>query len=341
MSKLSKSLEDAIRKALTVAGDTAGKGADFIPTPLATEFIGFVRDENFCRQLFTSVPMTAPTRDYPKILGGSKVYYQSAEGGTVSSTLNQFKTGTVRLEAKKFMTEVILSEEVIEDSTDTGDIEMIVQDHFIAQLAAAEEEVMIAGNPAHTPTTATEASADETTWYTKDHRLAFYGLLTLAADITGDLNLGTRAANRVNAGALDMSATIVRNAIYNMGKYGRTMSNLVLMINPWSISQLLDDSKLTTLEKYGPNATIFTGEVGKLWGKVTVINSPFVTDGYGVITHKSNPMIGDRRLIKVARDVMVSEDARKFVLSERMDFQVQYLDALCQIYNLDLPSSAS
>lgn len=336
---LSKSLQDAITKALTVAGDTVGAGADFIPTPLATEFIGYVRDQNFCRQLFRTVPMEAPTRDYPKVLGGSKTYYQSTEGGTVTSGQNKFKTGTVRLAVKKFMTEVELSEEVIEDSA--ADIEMIVQDHFAQQTAAAEEECMIAGDPDHTPTTATESAATSTTWFTKDHRLAFHGLLTLAADIAGDLDLGTRAANRVNCGSNDMSATLVRQAIFNLGKYGRTMSDLVLMLNPWSVSQLMDDTKLVTLEKYGPNATIFSGEIGKLWGKVTVINSPFVTDGYGVITHRANPLLGDRRRLKIARDNDISEDTRSFVLSERIDFQVQYLDAMVQLYGLDLPSTAS
>lgn len=329
-----KSLNDAIRKALSTA---AGAGGDFLPTPLATEFIKHVFDQNFLRQAFTVVPMTTKTRDYPKILGGTKVYYQSTEGGAAQST--NMTTGTIRLEAKKFMARMDASEEVLEDAQ--SDMQTIIRDHFAATLAAAEEETMIQGNPSHAPTTANEGLADETTWFNKDHRLAFEGLLTLSADISGSIANDTRAANRVNAQGMDMSTAIARQAMYNLGKYGRVMSNLVLILNPWSANQLLDDQKLVTLEKYGPNATIFTGEFGKLYGKVAVINSAYCTDGYGVITHKGNPVIGDRRRVRIKQMDWIQEDTKIYVITERMDFTVMYKGALAQIYNLDTPSTAS
>lgn len=331
---MNKSLNDAIRKALSTA---AGTGGDFLPTPLATEFIKYVFDQNFLRQAFTVVPMISKTRDYPKILGGTKVYYQSTEGGTAQQT--GLNTGTIRLEAKKFMARMDATEEVLEDAQQ--DMQTIIRDHFAATLAAAEEETMIQGDPAHSPTTATESLADETTWFNKDHRLAFQGLLTLSADISGSLASDTRAANRVNAHGLDMSTAIARQAMYNLGKYGRVMSNLILILNPWSANQLLDDQKLVTLEKYGPNATIFTGEFGKLYGKVAVINSAYCTDSYGVITHKGNPVIGDRRKVRIKQMDWIQEDTKIYVITERMDFTVMYKSALCQIYNLDTPSTAS
>lgn len=331
---MKKGLNDAIMKALSTA---AGAGGDFLPTPLATEFIKYVFDQNFLRQAFTAVPMESKTRDYPKILGGTKVYYQSTEGGTANNT--SINTGTIRLEAKKLMAQMSASEEVIEDAQ--NDMEMIVKDHFAATLAAAEEEAMIVGDPAHSPTTAVEANATPTTWYTKDHRLTFYGLLSLAGDISGSLENDTRAANRVNASGADMSTAIARQAMYNLGKYGRVMQNLILILNPWSANQLMDDPKLVTLEKYGPNATIFTGEFGKLYGKVAVINSAYCTDGYGVITHKGNPLIGDRRRVKIKQMEWIQDDTRIYVITERLDFTVQYKAALAQIYGLDTPSTAS
>lgn len=331
---MSKSLNDAIKKALSTS---AGSGGDFLPTPLATEFINHVYDQNFLRQAFTNVPMTTKTRDYPKILGGTKVYYQSTEGGAGNST--GLNTGTIRLEAKKFMARMDASEEVLEDAQ--NDMQSIIREHFASTLASAEEEAMIQGDTAHSPSTAVEANATPTTWFTKDHRFAFNGLLTLAGDIAGSLALDTRAANRVNASGADMATAIVRQAMFNLGKYGRVMSNLILILNPWSANQLLDDSKLVTLEKYGPNATIFTGEFGKLYGKVAVINSAYCTDGYGVITHKGNPVIGDRRRVRIKQTDYIQEDTKIYVITERMDFTVMYKGALCQIYNLDTPSTAS
>lgn len=332
MSK--QGLNDAIAKALST---TSGSGGDFLPTPLATQFIKYVRERNFLRQAFTTTRMASKTKDYPKILGGTKVYYQSTEGGTSQKT--GMNTGTIRLEAKKFMSQIDLTEEVIEDAQ--GDMKTIVRNHFAEQLAEAEEEAMIVGNPDHASTTATESAATDSTWFTKDHRLIFNGLLTLSADIAGDISSDTRAANRVNAGGADMSTAIARQAMFNLGKYGRVMQNLVLIVNPWSANQLLDDTSLKTIDKYGSNATIMTGEIGKLYGKITVINSAFCTDGYGIITHKSNPLIGDRRLVKIKQDENISDDVMFFVITSRLDFTVNYKGALCQIYNLDTPSDAS
>ena len=107
---MNKGLNDAIRKALSTV---AGSGGDFLPTPLAKQFIKYVFDLNFLRQAFTVVPMKSKTRDYPKIMGGTKVYYQATEGGTAN--LTGMSTGTVQLEAKKFMAQLIASEEVLEE----------------------------------------------------------------------------------------------------------------------------------------------------------------------------------------------------------------------------------
>jgi len=331
---MKKNLRDALRKALST---TAGSGGDFLPAPLADQFIQHVRDKNFLRQAFTTTTMTSKTKDYPKVLGGTKVYYQSTEGGTANKTT--MNTGTIRLTAKKFMAQIDMSTEVIEDAQ--GDIKSVVRQHFSDQFAAAEEEAMLQGNPDHTPTTATEASADDTTWFNKDHRLSFYGLLTLSADIAGDIADDTRAANRVDAAGNDMSTAIARQAMFNMGKYGRVMSDILMILNPWSANQLLDDPKLVTAEKYGPNATILTGEFGKLYGKISVINSAYCTDTYGVVTHRMNPLIGDRRLIKIKEQEWISDDVVYYVLTARLDFTVNYKGALCQIHTLDTASTES
>jgi hypothetical protein len=331
---MKKGLRDALRKALST---TAGSGGDFLPTPLATQFISHVRDMNFMRQSFQTTTMTSKTKDYPKLLGGTKVYYQATEGGTANKT--SVNTGTIRLTAKKFMAQIDMSTEVIEDAQ--GDIKSVIRQHFAEQFAEAEEEAMIVGDPDHASTTATESAATDVTWFNKDHRLSFYGLLTLASDIAGEINDDTRAANRVNAAGLEMSTAIARQGLYNMGKYGRVMKNIILIVNPWSANQLLDDTKLVTVDKYGAGATIMTGEFGALYGKIKVINSAFCTNGYGVLTHKTNPIIGDRRLIKIKEAEWISDDVIYFVLTSRLDFTINYKGALCQLHSLDEPSDES
>lgn len=329
MSKLNQ----AIKKALNT---TAGSGGDFLPTPLATKFISYVRDKNFFRSTFPTTTMKTKTKDYPKVLGNTKVYYQPTEGGTANKT--NMKTGTIQLSAKKFMAQIDMTEEVLEDAE--GDFKSVVRNHFAEQLAAAEEEAMISGDASHA-TTSTESAATDTNWFENDHRLIFNGLLTLASDIAGVIENDTRAANRVNASGVDMSTAIGRQAMFNLGKYGRVMSDLILILNPWSANQLLDDTALKTIDKYGSKATIVSGEIGALYGKIKVINSPYCTDGYGVMTHKSNPLTGDRRKVRIKEDENISDDIRFFVITSRIDFTVLYKGALCQIYNLDTPSDAS
>ena len=76
MAKRKFGLGDALRKAMSTA---AGAGGDFLPTPLADEFIEFVREANVCRQIFRTVTMTSMTLDFPKILSAAKVYLQATQ----------------------------------------------------------------------------------------------------------------------------------------------------------------------------------------------------------------------------------------------------------------------
>lgn len=327
-------LNDAINKALST---TAGVGGDFLPTPLANEFISLVREKNVFRQLFRVIKMPGKTYDFPKILSGPSVYYESNEGAEAVETT--MTTGTVRFTARKFMAQLKASEELFEDANQ--DMDAIIRDHFAAAIASAEEETCLVGDRSHTATAVSEAAATAGNWYSKDHRLAWNGLVTLAGDIVGTLSAGNRAANRVNASGADMSTSLVRQLLYNLGKYGRVYSNIAVFVNPWSANQMLDDSKLITLEKYGPKATIVTGEFGKLYGKISIVSSDYVPDQYAVGTHVQNPVIGDRRKIKIKSEDLIAYDSRRTVISQRADVEVEHQDALCQIYGLDAPSTWS
>ena len=327
-------LNDALVKALST---TAGVGGDFLPTPLANEFIALVRDKNVFRQIFRVINMPGKTYDFPKILSGPSVYYESNEA--VEAVETSMTTGTLRFTARKFMAQLKASQELFEDANQ--DMDAIIRDHFAKAMADAEEETCLIGDRSHTATAASESAATAVNWYTKDHKLAWNGIVTLAGDIVGTLSSGNRAANRVDAGGADMSTSLIRQLLYNLGKYGRVYSDIVVFVNPWSANQLLDDSKLITLDKYGPKATIVTGEFGKLYGKIAVVSSDYVPDQYAVGTHVQNVVLGDRRMVKIKSEELIAYDSRRIVISQRADMQVEHQDALCQIYGLDAPSTWS
>jgi len=321
-----RTLEEALLKSLTTA---AGQIGDFIPPDMADEFIAYIRDLSFCRQLFRTWPMASKTRDIPKILSGMSVWYESSE--IVEAKPTDFATGTITLTAKKFLAQVMASMEIYEDSKFS--VDSIIVDDFANAVAEAEELAMLVGDPDHTATASTPDSATEGNWYTKDPRLIFEGLLFLAQS--------SSAAAPVNASGSAFTEAMIANTLYRLGKYGRNFKNTVLFVDPFNALQLMQRDTFKTLDKYGPGATIFTGEIGKLWGQITTISAPFLTEGNGIVTHKGNPIIGDRRLIKIKDEEVIASDAKRTVVSERFDFTVEYVDAICWLRNLPTANIAS
>lgn len=319
-------LEAALMKSITTA---AGQGGDFIPEELADDFIRYVREKTFCRQMFRAWRMGSKTRDVPKMLSGMTVWYEPSEITTARET--SFTTGTITLTAKKFLAQVLYSTEIEEDSSFS--IDDIIVDDFTNAVAEAEEQAMLVGDTDHTAAAATVAAATDANWFTKDCRLIFDGLYTLAQS--------SGAASPVNAGGASLTETHIRYAIHRLGKYGRNFKNDVLFVDSFNALELLDRDCFKTLEKYGPNATIFSGEVGSVWGQVKVINSSFLDEGTAVMTHAGNPVIGDRRRIKIKDEEVIADDAKRVVTSERLDFTVQYAAALVRIYNLASGNIAS
>jgi len=320
------SLEDALEKSQSTA---SGVGGDFLPLPLAKEFISLVTDKNWVRQICRVVPMGSMTLDFPKILSGPSVYYESGQNAQAIETT--MTTGSIRLTAKKLFAQMKTSEELFEDAA--FDMDTIIKDLFVNSMADEEEESFVIGDDAHTATAATVAAATAANWYTKDNRLIFDGLLTLAS--------ATGAATSVNLGGNSFAATYVREAMYNLGVYARAFKDVIILLNPWSANELLDDAKIVTLEKYGPRATIFTGEIGKLYGQTTILTSPNLPDGSGVFFHRGNPLIGDRRLVRLRGEDVIEYDQRRIVLSSRLDFVVQYAAAVGKFFNADRPGAGS
>ena len=153
----------------------------------------------------------------------------------------------------------------------------------------------------------------------------------------------------------------VREAIYKLGLLGRNRGDLVLILNPVSANQLLQSDELMTLDKYGSNATILTGEVGSLFG-VKILESSFlpsngiVTTGagsgggndddsakdgtygkgaYGVLIHKPSLILGDLRKVQVENERVIQNDSFRTVISERIAFGMERRAGAVAIGNID------
>lgn len=324
------SLDDAIKKAMGVSISAEAQKAltspelgDFIPEDYANEFIDLVREKNWLRDLFRVIPMPTATFYIPKISGDASVFYVSTEATQPTESKPSFAAaGSVKLEARKLMGYAQISNETDEDSR----IAMmpIIRNSFAEAMARAEETAFLLGNYV--------AYAGD------DPRSAFDGLTKIAAD----------ASQTVAADNADLIDTIER-ARLKLGVHGRSVDNLVLLVNPFTASKLRQLEQVLTVDKYGPQATIWKGEVGKVMG-ITIIEDFYLPEdedsaavfyapataekGLALLVNTSSPIIGDRRRVKFDQDKVVSKDAIEIAISERIGFTVQYAEALCLVTGL-------
>jgi len=192
-------------------------------------------------------------------------------------------------------------------------IQRVVTEDFASALAAAEEQAFLLGQEVGTSaidpdtsgasvnsgTVAADIRRATNIWketglidfngatdqqMTNNPNVICDGLLTVALrrggknviDAAGDSFYGSTAYE------------LVRDAISKMGILGRNKRELVLIVNSVAASQLLMSSELMTLEKYGRDATILTGEVGQLFG-LKIIESQWLPGGAAATTLGGGP----------------------------------------------------
>ena len=389
------SLDGVFSKAVTTvgAGDDASVG-NFLPTPLYNQFIELLREKTFTRSLFRTINMANAVLDIPAVSAGTRVYYQSAEADAGIAT--SITASKITLTARKLMAQVLMSKEVLEDAN--NNLQQVMTRDFASSLAAAEEEAFLVGR-ATTSAAGHEAGENEaygdaaaptpselannlkrTTnlWATQTgvsvdldsgSGASPYNFTNSSNKICdGIVSVGLDAGNVVYAGGSSFygtdAYTLLRQAINQLGILGRNKKDLALIINPVSSSQLLMSTELMTLEKYGRDATIITGEVGQLFGvkvlestflptgvtdlddanetggsyKVGAGNTTFGVGGVAVLVHVPSVMVGDRRKVSINTEEVLELDAFRTVLTSRVAFGVERESSPCcvsVIGNLD------
>lgn len=320
-----------VKKALAVSVDQGDSDvSSFLPAPLAMQVIAFIRDLNVLRRILNVFNQTARNFKKPKRASGMAAYFipdgvQAVETG--------FTATSVTWVAKKLMSYVVVDEESIEDSQ--PDLIQQVLEDFAKAVAEAEENAFLQGDPTHLATAPDPSSATASNWFARDPRLAFQGIFTAAG--------GTGAATSVDAGATVFDTDMVNKALYNLGKYGRNKSNIKAVAPVEQAANIRGNTEFRSALTSGmPLASFITGlgSAGEDNGIITrifgvdIFEAPFAPAGQICLFHKGSPQIGDRRMIKFVSDVVVEQDQRKYVVSERISFNFDYTDALALITNL-------
>lgn len=333
-----------------LAGAAATTGAEFLPDETAEEIIGLVYERSFARQAFPAVSMNRDTLKMPKVTGSvtfSGHTLSDAESGTAGSE-SRHATDEVTLEMKTLIANIPIGNRLV--AYGVQGIMPAIRDDIAARLAFNEEEMILNGD-----TTTSSAYADningayDGTLNTggvnasnNTHLLQFDGLRSLAS--------GTA----VDAGGDALESADIRSAIANLGVYAQNRDELLLIVPRSVEADMLGWTELQTIDKYGPSATIMTGEIGKVYGIRVVatsalpdgnLNSSGVNPGDGtgtlsvcVLVHTRSPVIGNPSMA-ARRFTIGFEDEPKsdrFVLIPRQDlaFTVRYSDAIVLIRNV-------
>lgn len=301
--------------------NTAGQGAEWIPTGFSARLWEKVRLEMKVASLFEEIAMPFNPFKPPVLLGDMTAYLvPETTGDEVVTTANippsQVTTGDFTLTAKKLAARVRISDEATEDTL----IPMMptLKSNISKAVAYAVETALINGD-----TTGSHQDSDTTN--AKDARKAWMGLRKLTpSGAKVDISTFTEAS--------------LRSMRKKMGVYGVNPKELAWIVGISGYIQMLGFTGLMTMEKYGTNATLLTGELGKFDGAPIIVseavrenlNASGVYDGstttktIALCVHRAAFLRGLRKGFQLQQGQDIENGQGILVASVRVAFQPAY-----------------
>lgn len=310
------------KKALDTAA--SGGGSEWIPTGFTNRLWELVRVQGVVAGLFTVIPM--PTNPYklPIQIGRLTSWKHAEQTGDTGQTKIPVSdtaslTSSQTLTAVGHGVRVLVSKDLEEDSI----IPMLpfLQQQVVLALAEGREDAIINGD-----VQSTHQDSDVTD--SADRRKMWDGLRRIAL---------------ANSYSQDLATLTIDNLRLNrsgMGRYGVNPGDLAQICDLRSYIKLLSMDVVTTLEKFGPNATILKGQLGAVDGSPVIVtewarnnlNASGVYDGTttskgGILTvNRNGYVIGERRVasVQLLKELYAESDQDALVVRERLVFKDTY-----------------
>tara|TARA_R100001198_G_scaffold52052_1_gene29140 strand:- start:950 stop:2392 length:1443 start_codon:yes stop_codon:yes gene_type:complete len=256
-------LKPAIEKAFT---DSAGVGAEWIPDQFATELYQTYQVPRGLRALFGTVNMERETLLVPKLSRGGRPYIK----GKITDDLASYTASTIETAQKTIRAKGLAVLMNIDDAAGEDSAFAIIpaMSRQVAQdLEDAYEDCMINGD------TASPHQDDIANWNIRD-RWGASGLGTSADHRRTFLGLRAAAFDKANANnaAFDFASFLATSA--DMGELA-VGQKLVIASPEMVLSNFLALTQVQTLEKFGPQATVLSGQIASLAG-MPIIMSRFM-----------------------------------------------------------------
>lgn len=321
-----RALQPSINKAFN---DQTGTGAEFIPDQFISDLYREFQLPKRLRGLLTRVQADRNTLLLPRLNRGGRPYIKGEI--TVDNPLAQYTTSTPSTGQKTINIKGLASSYILDDAA-VEDAALAILPIFSQQIAQdledAFEDCMINGD------TAATHQDDIANWNIRsrwgasglggssDHRRSFLGMRAAAFD---------QANDSAPASGTTLTAADVLAGMSSLGELGA--SNLVLVCSPeFMIKQLMNLDEVQTIDKFGPAASILSGQIGSIFN-VPIVLSRFLsadleTDGLFLnsgsknktgflLFNASSYYLYERRGVVVEQDKDISAGAIRLVATYR------------------------
>lgn len=332
-------------KATVEPADTVAN-TSWIPAPFSSELREIVMLEARVPSLFPSVFIGGPGKTWtspvdltdvlPDFITETQTYknpYEAADptqlGQAISDSNRVFTPAKHRV---RFM----LSGEFNEDSIIPAI--PLIRSKFVKTMRNGHEKVIIDGQKTGNIDTGGGGPG------TYDIRKASDGIRFFCS--AGQANV------LYNVGSDNLLYGDIVGARQPMGEYGMNAADLALIVGPSGFLQLLKIAEVTTADKFGSGAAIFTGAIAAIGG-IGVVPSRYIredlnasgiydavttTQTIAILVHRDTFLTVEKRAITVEEDRLIPTDQWDLVAMRRLDFRQALGNtqkSACVLYNID------
>jgi len=324
--------------------DHTGYGSEWVPDIWSSELWRKARAENVILPLFRVIEMPSNPFELPISGTDPVVYYvpetQDEDDLTLAASTNPIPdspvgSGKVTLTAKTLALRVGFSSELVEDSA----IPLIAlyREQALRVMADAIDHVLLNGD------TETGATGNINTDNAAPGATAKY----LAFDGLRKLGLVTNTANKKDAAGTPTVA-LLRDARFLMDpRYSLRPVDCAYIVDGSTYAKLLSETNVATVDKFGPHATVLTGEIAKVDGVPVLVSAEMPltqadgkadtsgnTKGQAVCVYRPGWIVGYRRRVAATMDYLPYYDAYQMVATVRLAFARFDTEVASTLYNI-------
>jgi hypothetical protein len=303
-----------LEKADLALADLTNGGGLLLPAQ-AQKFMRLLIKQSILLQQATVVPMASPKQQTSKIKFGSRVLRPGQEATALTAAQRVIPDlSQVELDAKLFKAEVRLSDEVLEDSIERGELRQTIMEMMAEAIARDMEEVVINGDVVATD--------------------------PFLATLDGILKQAT--SNVVDAAGTPMAKELLRDLLKTLpSEYLRDKSQMRYLT---SVDADLDYRDSLAERATAVGDKFLEGEAPVLYSGVPLQPIPLFPENLGTTQDQTNILlcnpknihVGIWRQIRVESDRDISEGTLKIVTTLRFDVKYAEETGVAKAINVRL-----